>query len=92
MSEPFFNNRKNQLKFINLCIGAHDIGCDCDTPGFHTLKLLTQQIYPELEDNHKKEIKNSLGGEDDAAAAGGTDDLGEELERLFAQDTTDDDG
>lgn len=94
MSEPFFNTRKNQLKFINLCISAHDFGCDCDKPGFHTLKILTQQIYKELEEKDKQEIKKCLGetttADGDGDALDALDDV--DLDALFGEDTTDDTG
>lgn len=90
MSIPF-NNKKQQLQYINLCIGAHDLVCDCQEPGFHSLKLLANQIGRELQPEQKKEIQKCLGittGEDH------TDidniDIGD-LEKLFEEDITEDD-
>lgn len=93
MSDLFYNKKSNQLQFINLAIGIHDLNCQCNNPGFHTLKIFTEQIGKELNDTDKKTIQRCLGGSDHTATEEDTgEDLGEELEKLFALDDAADDG
>lgn len=92
MSTIPFNNKKQQLQFINCCIGIHDLNCTCNNPGFHTLKLLAQQIGPELNQQDKNTIKKCLGGDEDGKPADVDGiDFGD-LEKLFEEDDTEDAG
>lgn len=90
MSDLFFNNKKNQLQFTNLLIGIHDLNCNCNNPGFHSLKIITQQIGPELNPTDKLTIKKCLGDtpttqEDDVGFTAG------DLEELFGEGDGDED-
>lgn len=88
MSDLFYNKKQNQLQFINCTIGIHDLNCTCNNPGFHVLKILATQIGKELNNTDKNTIKQCLGDTtDQPTTAAGEDDLGEDLERLFAEDT-----
>lgn len=82
-----YNERKIQLALTNLAIGNHDLVCDCSEQGYHTLRILTKQLGPELTKQQKKEIKKCLGTEEDTDGDqhGEEDeiDFGKELEELF---------
>lgn len=90
MSLPF-NNKKDQLKFINACISIHDIGCDCYNPAFHTAKLILQQLAPELKQQEKDQLKQCLGDTTATTTADGDIDIDTgDLEQLFAQEDGED--
>lgn len=91
-----YNERKIQLELTNLAIGNHTLICDCPEQGFHTLKILTKQLAPELTKQQKKEIKKCLGGDEDDTHGdhNGEEeeiDFGEELEKLFNTVDTEED-
>lgn len=80
-----------QLKFTNAVCHLHGLICNCDQPVFHSSKLLLNQLQPELPTTKKQELQKCLGitpEEEDGAAAGL--DFGEDLEKLFAEDTEED--
>lgn len=72
-------------------MAIHDLKCECDEPAVHSLKLLLNQLKPELTSTQKEEIKKCLGltGDQEEEDGGVT---GEDLERIFAEDTGDKDG
>lgn len=95
MSEPFFNDRRNQLQYINVCIGAHDLVCSCKTPLLHCSSILTKEYLKQATTEEKTSFKKCLGitttGEDHGDAAEDIDFTGD-LELLFAQDFDDANG
>lgn len=89
---PERSDRRNLLQFVNAIIHSHDMLCDCSDGPFHSLKLLTTQLSPDLSKQQKEEIKKCLG--DTTAATHGDDDgldIGD-LENLFGEDAEDGDG
>lgn len=93
MTELFYNKKQNQLQFTNLAIGIHDLNCTCNNPGFHVLKILTNQIGKELNNTDKNTIKECLGGSDHIPTAEDDGlDIAEDLEKLFEGDFGEDDG
>ena len=93
MSELFYNKKENQLQFINLTIGIHDLNCHCNNPGFHVLKILSTQIGKELNNTDKQTIQQCLGGSDPIPTAADDGlDIAEDLEKLFEEDVGEDDG
>ncbi len=85
MSIPF-NNKKDQLKFINCVMGIHDLKCECSNPLFHSTNILLKQLAPELQKQEKQQLKKCLGEEDTTNAE---EDIGlttGDLEQLFAED------
>lgn len=89
MSTLFFNDKKNQLKFINSVVGIHDFTCNCNNPGFHCLKILAQQIGPELNTTDKDTIKKCLGDHSTADAVEDTGIDPGDLEKLFGDQEED---
>lgn len=87
-STPQFSQRKLELQLVNNFIGAHDLVCSCNNPGFHSLLILGKQIGPELNQQDKQQIKQCLGSDDTATADTADLDFGD-LEKLFAEDTED---
>ncbi len=65
-------------------MAIHDLKCECDEPAVHSLKLLLNQLKPELTPTQKQEIKKCLGttGDPEEEDGGVT---GEDLERIFAE-------
>lgn len=90
MSLPF-NNKKDQLQFINCVIGIHDLCCHCPNPLFHSTKLLLKQLAPELQAPEKQQLQQCLG---DAATTKEDADTGidfGDLEKLFGDDEEEED-
>lgn len=82
-----FTTKKQQLQFINTVIGVHDIACDCLNPAYHSLKILTQQIGPELQKQEKEQLQKCLGTPDTTEDKDQDGfDVGD-LEALFTADT-----
>ncbi len=91
-----YNERRIKLELTNLAVGNHCLVCDCNKPTFHTAKILLQQLSPELSPEEKKQLKECLsidGGTTSKTVGTNTgieeDDFGEELEKLFQEDTAD---
>ncbi len=91
---PTKNNRKQELKIINACIGCHDLTCECNEPAYHTLQIFIKQLKPELNKQQKDQLIKCLGdgGDQDILDKDISEDVGEDLERLFAEDITENDG
>lgn len=84
-------SRKDSIKITNAFVAIHDLKCECDEPAVHSLKILLKQLEPELTSQQKQEIKKCLGTttvqeEEDGGVTG------EDLERIFAEDTGETDG
>ncbi len=85
---------KNGLhnQYLNSICGQHDLFCKCDEPLKHTAILIFEKAHPtNFTEKEKKCIKKCLGEEDgDGKDHTGKDaiDTGD-LDRLFAEDTTD---
>lgn len=65
----------------------HDLICDCDEPGFHSLHIATKQIGSELTKLQKQQLIKCLGETTTGDAAAGEEDhdFGD-LDALFAED------
>lgn len=88
--EPTYGPKRLELNWLNGCITTHDNICGCDTPAEHLLHLLAAKSGYLLV---KKQKCLTDGGED--KTTGKDDDIGldeGELDRLFAENTEDDDG
>lgn len=90
---PTKNNKRQELKLMNSFITSHDLTCECNHPAFHVLQVITKQLAKELTTEEKNQIKKCLGdgtdhvtGEEDT-----TPDIGEDLEKLFEGDFTEED-
>lgn len=91
---PTFTTKQKQLQLINGFVQQHDYLCICKKPAFHCLKILTEQLAPELSEPEKQQIKQCLGTTttDTATDRGEEEDIGlEDLEKLFENDPTEDD-
>lgn len=89
---PNLSTKGKEKQLINAFVGSHDLLCNCNEPAFHCLQILTKNLAPELSKNNKDQLIQCLGTTTTAATAGGEEDLGiEDLEKLFAEDGTDDD-
>ncbi len=75
---PTPNQRRDELKFINIICGVHDTLCDCYSPVQHASKILQKHL--EQQQCHTDTTTAAV--EDDHGL-----DFGEDLEKLFAQDT-----
>lgn len=85
----------SNLEFVNTFVHVHDLGCSCNKPTVHCLLMLCEQLRNELTTEEKQQIAKCLGitTTTDAAAATAQDiDFGEDLEKLFAEDITEEDG
>lgn len=90
MSIPF-NNKRQQLQFINCCIGIHDIVCTCSNPLFHSTKILLKQLAPELQKQERIQLQKCLGEETTTTKEEDPGfDIGD-LENLFGEDAAEDD-
>lgn len=88
----FYGAKALQDQFLNSICGNHDLMCSCDDPLKHTCLLILQKAKPTFTDDQKKIIKKCLGEEDgdgDPATTALDIDAGD-LEKLFAEDTTND--
>ncbi len=86
--QKIYNNKKLQLQITNSLIHCHDLACDCDDPTFHSTYLILQQLGKEFPENQRQKLKQCLGDTDtDVLGEPTGDDLGEDLEKLFAEDT-----
>lgn len=81
--------RAQQIKFTNCTVGLHDCLCDCDKPALHSATILLKQLAPELLQEEKDHLKRCLG-----TTTGPVEEecgvTGEDLEKLFAEDTGED--
>lgn len=88
MSIPF-NNKKDQLQFINCVINVHDLKCECQNPLFHATRILLKQLAPEITQQEKQQLQQCLG---DPATTTTVEDTGfdtGDLEKLFGEDDGD---
>lgn len=89
---PTSTTKAKQLQLINGIVTQHDYLCCCDKPAFHTLRILTEQLAPELTPIEKHQIQQCLSTTAAAGPTGGEEDLGlGDLEKLFEGDLTEDD-
>lgn len=87
----YYGKKALQNQLLNSIVGNHDLICGCEDPLKHISILIFEKAKPKnFTENQKKIIKQCLGEED--ADGGdqkdGEDITGEDLERLFAEDTT----
>lgn len=90
---PRYSTKQTQLQLTNAAISCHDLACSCNNPGFHTLLTLAKQIGPELNKQERNQILQCLGDTTTATEPTAEEDHGlEDLEELFAEGATDDNG
>lgn len=82
---PPRNNKSLQLQLVNSFISSHDIACDCQNPGFHTLLIAATKIGKELNKKEKDQIIQCLGDTTTTPEEEDEPDLGD-LDALFAED------
>ncbi len=90
--QKFYNEKSLQLQITNSLIHSHDLACDCNDGIFHSAKLILQQVGKEFTYQQKAELKRCLGDGTVATTTTEEDDLGGDLEKLFAADAEDPDG
>lgn len=83
-------SKQQNLQLINCFVGCHDLTCHCNNPAFHCLSILIKQLKPELKKQEKEQIQKWLGTTEEDVTH--TEDFGEDLETLFAEDIGEDDG
>lgn len=90
-SPPKLSTKQQKLQLVNAFITSHDLVCHCKNPGYHSLLIATEQIGKELTPKEKTQIKQCLG-EEDTTGDGAEGDLGYgDLDKLFAEDFTEED-
>lgn len=85
------------LQQINTYVATHDLNCGCDNPLKHIiLQIAEQEPGLQFDKEEQNQIKKWLTTGEHGENPGGKDDddgFGEgELERLFAEDDTEDTG
>lgn len=88
-----YNEKRLQLELTNAFVHCHDLCCDCNEPTFHSTKILINQLKKELNNNQLQELQQCLTStatSGDPIEDGVVD--GEDLDALFAEDTTEDTG
>lgn len=91
---PNFSTKEKELQLINGFVQQHDLLCICPKPAVHCLHILTKKLLPELTDQDKNQLIQCLGTTATATEEdhGKDADIGlEDLERLFEEDTTEND-
>lgn len=83
---PKDGNRQRELKIINSFCNNHDLCCDCESPLFHCWEIISKQLKKEITEDQKKQIKKCLGMEEEDGTVADTEDIGEDLEKLFDED------
>ncbi len=78
---PKPNQRRDELKLINIFCGVHDTLCDCYSPVEHSYNILKKHL-----EQQKCLTDTTTAAEEDPAI-----DFGEDLEKLFAEDMEDTD-
>ncbi len=81
LKPTLYNNRGLENQIRNLCYGAHDLACGCNTPGDHLLHILQpcHGITTTKEDPITA-LTDAVDGLEDG-----------DLDRLFSEDFTEDD-
>ncbi len=88
LKSPPTSYQKKQL--INCFIGDHDLICCCQNPALHCIRILIDQLKPELKKEDIKQLQQCLGEttttaeEEDAGISPG------DLEKLFSEDAEED--
>lgn len=88
LKAPPTSFQKKQL--INCFIGDHDLICSCNNPAVHCLRILIDQLKPELQKEDIKQLQQCLG---ETTTTGDAEDGGidpGDLEKLFSEDADDD--
>lgn len=89
---PRLTTKAKEKALINNFVGNHDLICMCNEPAFHCLKILINQLQPELSTENKNQLIKCLGSTTTEEGNGEKEDHGlEDLEKLFAEDPTGDD-
>lgn len=87
---PNRSKKQQETDLLNAFCSCHDLTCHCKNPLFHCLQIIASRLGPELKAQEKQQIKECLG-DTTATKDGDAGDLDiGELEKLFAQDTTED--
>lgn len=91
-----FGPKGREQQWINTCMNAHDTFCGCDNPGDHLLLAVAQRSgYLGIKENTLTKCHHIIAGdttdEKDPIGEDAIDGLEPgELEKLFNQDTEDD--
>lgn len=86
---PNLTTKGKEKQLVNAFVSCHDLSCNCNEPAFHSLLVLTKTLAPELSEKNKQQLIACLGSTTTAATATEEEDLGiEDLEKLFAEDGT----
>lgn len=87
---PNASTKAKQRLLVNGFVSQHDLLCCCNRPAFHCFNILAEQLSKELSPKEKQQIISCLGTTEDTTA-GTTEDHGiDDLEKLFAEGTTED--
>ncbi|AUD10247.1 hypothetical protein QKL33_gp1 [Torque teno mini virus SHA] len=87
--QPTWSEKHKHLDWINTICAVHDLRCACDQPLHHTIiGIIKQEPTIKFNKEDTKIIQPCLtGGDQDTGDV--VDGFGDdELERLFAEDTT----
>lgn len=87
--QPNYSTKQKENYLINACLHSHDLLCDCNDGTYHMLMIFTKNIGSNLPKQQKYQIQKCLG--DHTAATEKDIDFGEDLETIFADDTTKED-
>lgn len=89
---PNYSTKQKERALINGFVHNHDLICICKNPAYHCLLTLSKQLGPELNQQEKQQIQQCLGTTTTDNADGVAEDHGlEDLEKLFAEDPTEED-
>ncbi len=85
--------RQQKLQFVNCIVGCHDLMCKCNEPAFHSLRILLDQLKPELSPKNIEQLQKCLGDVPGTAGEGEDGGFGPgDLEKLFSVDEDEEDG
>ncbi len=86
--QKFYNEKQLQLQITNSLIHSHDLACDCNDGIFHSSLIILKQVGKEFSPKQQQILKQCLGDGDAAVTTTDVgDDLGQDLEKLFEEDT-----
>lgn len=82
-------NRRQLNQCINVCVGAHDLICECDNPIKHLILHCFSHQEPFYVTKKEKEniIQCLITTEEDATQDAGDGLTTGDLEKLFTEDT-----
>lgn len=87
--QPSYSTKQKENYLINACIHNHDLLCECKDPTYHLMQIFTKNIGKHLPEKQKYQLRQCLG--DPTADTEEDTAFGEDLETIFADDTTKED-